>query len=423
MIWSIVALVVSLGTAAVVMPIDKVVTAQGRVVAMDSSLVVQPLEISIVREINVHEGQVVHKGDVLARLDPTFSQSDKTSNALQVESLTAEVERLKAEAAGVDYKPSVINQASLVQQTIFAQRHAERTFKRENYEQKIAGLQAQLMKSVGDIQAYGERSQVASTVEQKRRELEKLGWGSQLNRLQAQDQSLEIKRSLDNAQQTARTAAGDLAAMKAESQGDERDWQAKISQDLTDASRKLVDAQASAEKSDLRNRMVELRAPTDATVLTEAPVSVGSVMQAGEKFMTLVPLNAPLELETALVGSEAGYVHLGDPVTIKFDTFPFTQYGGAKGKVSNISPDSFTNQADDRTRAGIVNQAGSTTSGGSYYRMNVSVDTVDLHDTPHGFHIAPGMPVTADVLVGKRTVFSYIMSRTLPVFMDGMREP
>jgi hemolysin D len=421
-VWCVVLLVVSLGVAAATVPIDKVVTASGRVVASDSTLVVQPLEISIVRAIKVHEGQVVHAGDILALLDPTFSQSDKTSMTLQVESFTAEVERLKAEAAGIDYKPSKATQASLVQQAIFAQRREERVLKRENYAQKISSLQATMMKAAGDIQSYGERVQVAGTVEQKRRELEKLGWGSQLNRLQAQDQSLEMKRFLENAQQIARSSANDLAAMRAEATGEERDWQAKVSQDLTDSLRKLVDAQANVEKANLRNKLVELRAAADGTVLTLANVSVGSVMQAGDKLITLVPLNAPMELETSLTGSESGYVHIGDPVTIKFDTFPYTQYGGARGKVTRISPDSFTNQTDDRTRAGVTStsQAGTATS---YYRMNVSIDDIDLHDTPKGFHVTPGMPVAADVQVGKRTVLTYIFSRVLPVFMDGMREP
>jgi hemolysin D len=422
-IWSVVGLVASLATAAATVPIDKVVTAQGRVVVTDATVVVQPLEISIVREIDVHEGQIVHKGDLLARLDPTVAQSDKTSMTLQVESLTAEVDRLKAEQAGVDYKPSVINQSSLVQSLLFAQRHEERMHKRESYRQKIASLQAQLVKAAGDIQGYGDRAQLAMSVEQKRRELEKLGWGSQLDRLSAQDQTAEMNRYLENAQHTAQGAANDLAAMKAEAAGDERDWQASVSQDLTDATRKLIDATANVEKADLRDKMVELVTPEDATVLTVASVSVGSVMQPGDKFFTLVPLNAPLELETALPGAEAGYVHLGDPVTIKFDTFPYTQYGGAKGVVRAISADSFTNDADDRTKAGVVNTPGSTTNGDSYYRLNATIDHVDLHDTPPGFHVAAGMPVSADIMVGKRTVLSYIMSRTLPIFMDGMREP
>ena len=294
--------------------------------------------------------------------------------------------------------------------------------KHENYDQKIQGLKALLLRAASDIQGYGERAQVAGSVEQKRRELEKLGWGSQLNRLQAQDQTLEMKRNLENAQQTARSAATDLAAMKAEADGEERTWQAQISQDLSDASRKLVDAQSSVEKASLHNKLVELRAVADSTVLTLAPVSVGSVMQPGDKFITLVPLNAPLELETALSGDEAGYVHLGDPVTIKFTTFPFVQYGGASGKVTNISPDSFTSQTDDRTRAGVMNN-GSGTTGDAYFRLNISLDKIDLHDTPKGFHVTPGMPVTGDVMVGKRTVLQYIMNRMLPAFSEGMREP
>lgn len=422
-IWCVIALVLSCGTAAAIVPIDIVVTAHGRVVASDSTIVVQPLETAIVREIAVREGQVVHKGDLLARLDPTFSNSDRNSMTLQVESLSAEVERLTAEAADKEYKPSVINQAALVQQVIYMHRHEQRLFKREDYKQKIASLQAQLVKAAGDIRSYNERSQVAGVVEGKRRELEKLGWGSQLNSLQAQDQAIEMRRSLENAQQAARAAAGDIAAMRAEAEGDERDWKTTVSKDLTDATRKLIDATASAEKAGLRSQLVELRADTDATVLTVASVSVGSVMQSGEKFLTLVPLNAPMEIETALGGGDAGYVHIGDPVTIKFDTFPFVLYGGGTGEVRSVSADSFTTQQDDRTRAGVVNTPGSSQTGNSYYRLNVSISDVTLHDTPKGFHVAPGMPVTADVKVGSRTVMAYLLSHALPPVAEGMREP
>ena len=38
-----------------------------------------------------------------------------------------------------------------------------------------------------------------------------------------------------------------------------------------------------------------------------------------------------------------------------------------------------------------------------------------LHDVPDGFRMTPGMPVTADIKVGKRTVLAYLMARVLPV--------
>ncbi len=129
-----------------------------------------------------------------------------------------------------------------------------------------------------------------------------------------------------------------------------------------------------------------------------------------------------------MLGSEAGYVHVGDQVTIKFDTFPFVQYGTAKGTVRVVSPDSFTptGQSPDVVPRGMSDQASTAQApnpGQAYYKAKISIDKVELHDTPRGFHIVPGMPITADIMVGKRTVLSYIFSRALPVVMDGMREP
>jgi hemolysin D len=46
-----------------------------------------------------------------------------------------------------------------------------------------------------------------------------------------------------------------------------------------------------------------------------------------------------------------------------------------------------------------------------------------LHDVPPGFHIVPGMPVTADIKVGERTVLAYLLGRIMRVGSEGMREP
>jgi hemolysin D len=58
-----------------------------------------------------------------------------------------------------------------------------------------------------------------------------------------------------------------------------------------------------------------------------------------------------------------------------------------------------------------------------FYRSRIAIDRVDLHDVPANFHVAPGMPVTADIKVGKLTVLGYLMGRVLAVVAEGMREP
>ena len=57
------------------------------------------------------------------------------------------------------------------------------------------------------------------------------------------------------------------------------------------------------------------------------------------------------------------------------------------------------------------------------YRARISLDQLKLHDVPQNFRVTPGMPVTADIKVGKRTVLSYLLGRILPVAQEGMREP
>ncbi len=152
---------------------------------------------------------------------------------------------------------------------------------------------------------------------------------------------------------------------------------------------------------------------------------MGSVLQSGQPFITLVPNGVPLDVEAYIAGNEDGFVHVGDPVAVKFDTFPSHLYGLAYGTVRVISPNSFTAQDEQQNPTGAVPLPMSSGLSGSmaYYRTHITLDRVALHDTPAGFHIIPGMPVTTDIKVGKRTVLTYLLGRVLPVTSDAMREP
>jgi HlyD family secretion protein len=193
------------------------------------------------------------------------------------------------------------------------------------------------------------------------------------------------------------------------------------SQQLTEQGRRLSEARENLNKARLRRDLVELRADRDSIVLSVAPVSVGSVMQSAEQFLMLVPLDAPLEIEAVVDGRDAGFVGSGDPVTIKFDTFPYAIYGTAEGSVQVVSPDSFRNPNEDRQRQ--RGPRGSQDFGASYFRARMSIDALKLYNLPEGFRLSPGMPVTADIKIGKRTVLAYMFSRVVPVAKEGLREP
>ena len=153
-------------------------------------------------------------------------------------------------------------------------------------------------------------------------------------------------------------------------------------------------------------------------MLSVARVSVGSVLQSGAELITLVPTDAKLEVEAEVQGRDMGFVRQGQPVTIKFDALPFSRYGTAEGTVRALSPASFTNRTDPE--ASSLPRVGDTDP---YYRIRVSIDHMNLHDVPGSFHLMSGMPVVADVKVGRRTVLDYLLVRVLTPLQDGMREP
>ena len=337
-----------------VVRVDRVVTAQGLVVAKTSTIVIQPLETAIVRTIDVAPGDVVHAGQVLARLDPTFAEADEGALAAQVSTLQAQVSRMQAEVENRPFTYTGLDPNMALQAAIYGQRQAEFNFKLENYQQKLDSLSATIARAHADIATYGDRLAYAKTLETMRLQLEHLNVGSKINTLSAMDTRAEMAGNLANAQQQALGAQRDMAALIAERNGYIQSWHSDIADKLTDALSKLSDARESLNKAQLRRQLVEFRAEQDGTVMSVSKVSVGSVLKAGDQLMTIVPTDAPLEVEANIAGNDDGYVHVGDPVDIKFDTFPYSQYGLAHGVVRIISPDSFTAQEEQRNPTGSV---------------------------------------------------------------------
>lgn len=419
--WLLAVMVIALLAAATLLPMNMQVTATGRVIPTAESIAVQPLDLSIVKSINVREGQIVHAGDVLARLDPTLTGADLSQYKGDVEVYQATVDELTAEANRVAYEPKTANSATAVQAALFGEHTAQYRSTMDGYNQKIAGLQATLAQADADIQGYQMRLQLASQLEEIRVKLEKMQVGSAIDRLSAQDQRVEMARYLATAVATAQQAQANIKEMVQERLSFDKQWFAQIASSLTDATRNLNDAKANLTKAQLHRQVVDMKAPVDAIVLNVAQVSVGSVLQPSATLMQLTPLDSPMELDTMVAGQDAGWVHPGQPVTIQFNSYPYVRFGTAEGTVRFQSPDSFTSITGP-TQQGVAMMAPGTPTM-PYYDARITVDKIKMHGIPGGFHLRPGMPVTVQIQTGQRTVFEYIMERALPVAEEGMREP
>ena len=163
-IWIVGGLFAASVVAMALIKIDQVVTAPGVVVSVTPTMVVQPLDTSIVRSIEVHEGEAVRAGQVLARLDPTFATADLGSLVEQVSALQAQVARMQAEVDGHPFAYSGLDPDLALQAAIFGQRQAEYDLKLEGYKQKIDGLVSMIARSNSDAAGYTNRLGVAQNV-------------------------------------------------------------------------------------------------------------------------------------------------------------------------------------------------------------------------------------------------------------------
>jgi hemolysin D len=412
--------VIACMVAASVIKIDKVVTGQGKLVSSQPTNLIQPLDTSIVRNIFVHAGQIVHKGDLLAELDPTFASANLKADQEQVDSYTAQIDRLRAQLANKPYVPLVANPHSALQLATYNQLQAQYTAGVANFNQQITSLQAQLAQAEADMQQYAERLKLANNVESMRQQLQQMQVGSRLDSLAAADNRLSMAGNLADAQASAKKALGDIASTEAQRDTYIQQWYSNLSQQLQQAQNYLAPVQQALTKDERMNQLVMIRAPSDSIVLNLGQASVGSVLQAGQQFISLTPMNTPLEVNVDLSGQDSGYVNIGDTVDVKLQTLPYIMYGDLKGVVESVSSDSFDPQ---QVQTGSISDVAGAAPTGLFYRARIKITDNQLHNTPQDFALTPGMPVDADVKVGKRTVMEYMMKRVLPAFSNGMREP
>jgi len=393
--------------------IDRIVTATGQLITHEPTIVVQSLNRSIISSIKVREGDRVKAGQILATLDPTFVAADVAQLEVQIESFDAEIARLQAE---LDDRPlmgvGLSERYAAAQANLMAQRAAQRAEQLRSFDSKIAHHEATIVKLQNDQKRYGERARIMKEVENMRQQLADKQVGSRLHLLQAMDQRLEVLRSLDYGANAVTESQHALETTKAEREAFLEQWRTQVNSDLVQRRTARDAAAEQLNKAQKNHDLVELKAPTDAIVQRVAKLSVGSVLTEASPLFTLVPARAQIEAEVSIDARDIGFLRTEDQVAVKLEAYNYLEHGHVEGRVRVISEDAYTTQSDD-----------GKTPVRPYYKANVVIDRAELVNVPAGFRMLPGMPVTADVKVGTRTLLSYVTHGITRSLNEAMREP
>jgi hemolysin D len=397
-----------------VVKLDRVVSGSGRILPSQGSLFVQPLDRAIVTGLLVHSGDLVRKGEVLATLDPTFAQADLKDLQQKEASGAALVARLEAEQAGRAYVADASSPDSQLQAAIFDERRAEYAQQINDYDARLRSASSAIDRSQNDAEGYEKRLALAQQVEQAQLDLQKKGFGTKLGLINATSNRVEMQRVTTESQGAAAQGQHDRAALQAERGVFVSKWRDEVTSQLVVARNQLSAVQQSLAKAAKVSDLSTLTAPADAVVLKVGKASIGSVidpsLQSNEPLFTLTPLGGPLEAEIRINARDIGFIRRGDTVRVKLDAYRYTTHGAAKGVIKSISDGSFTTGDDGQIVA-------------PYYRARVAITDVHLRNVPANFRLIPGLTISGEVMVGRRTILDYLLGGAMRTGSEAMREP
>ncbi len=411
--------------------LDIIVSAEGKLVPQTLLKIVQPAESGVIKEILVHEGEKVRAGQVLAKLDTTMSNADKSSVQQELANQRMQVRRIVAQLSG-QAMPSQPNDDPL----LYAQVHAQYTAQRKAFQDNLEQERSLLMKAEQEAKSA---KQVLSKLEETLpsydkaaatyKKLQQAGFFSTLAAEDKQREALEKAKDLA-AQESAVTALiANIAAQRQNVDKVKSNYHSELQKELTDIRSKIVQLELNLDKSIYKKDLMELKAPQDGIIKDVATTTVGAVVQPGSVLITLVPHSEKLFADVTIKNEDVGFVRVGQTAQIKLAAYPFQKYGMVRGKVIWISADAMeVNPATpniQRSNANTNNMTDNNQTGGNHasYKARIQLDGQSLIDPQkNALTMTSGMQIVAEINQGKRSVLEYLLSPVQKVLQEAGHE-
>jgi hemolysin D len=417
--------------------VDIIATAQGRLLPTGRVKVVQPLEAGIVREIRVQDGDIVHAGDLLVALDGTTTSAERDRVAHDLMTAELDISRLlalkkesdpgKAVEALVAPDNAAAHELEMARAFTWAQA-AEQVAKIAALDQQIDQKHAESEEVRAGIDKLQATIPLLQQKDVLRTKLLAMEYGNRFAWLDAEQALQEAQHDL--LVQGRKAVETDAARAALERQRDQTraEYAHKVLSDLADAEQKASQQTQDLVKAERKSAETELRAPIDGVVQQLAIHTLGGVVTPAQQLLVIVPEGQSLILEAMVSNADVGFVHAGQEVEVKVETFNFTRYGLIHGRVISISPDVVTedkrptdesgaNSADAKNVKGDQ-QANSSPS----YVARVALEGTSMMVDGRTEQLRPGMAVTAEIKTGSRRILEYLLSPLRQYSQEAIRE-
>ncbi|MEH1988743.1 HlyD family efflux transporter periplasmic adaptor subunit [Nostoc sp.] len=201
----------------------------------------------------------------------------------------------------------------------------------------------------------------------------------------------QAKLRLQEEQSSYKSAvqAGQLAVMKNQEQL--KDIQAQIT--ATQSEIAQTKSQLISTRLQIQQRVV--RSPINGVIFELPTTKPGAVVQIGQRIAQIAPTKTDFVLRANMPNQDSGFLKLGMPVKVKFDAYPFQEYGIVPGKVTWISPDSKVSQ----TPQGNIET----------YELEITLDQQYVQGGNKRIPLGAGQTANAEVIIRQRRVIDFVL--------------
>lgn len=409
LIWVVLALFLLAILWSFIGEIDEVVVARGKVIPIGYTKVLQSEDKGIVKRILAQEGQKVRQGDLLMELDRTMSESDLNALKKEIAYYDTNIRRIMAELEDKPFLPeagSPVDSKDFVQQmSLYRSRQSEKKAKLEFYDAQIRQKEDSVRVAESSLVKYKELLAIAREREENLKEIVDVGAISKYTYLEYKGKRIELEQNVKMNLSELSAAEAEASAARQEKAQYLAEWNRQLQEELINSRKQYNTLKESERKAELKNKLIEIKAPVDGAVHKLDIHTVGAVVTEAQPLMEVVPEGTPMEVEAWMENQDVGFVTPNMPVEIKVDAFNFQKFGTLKGKVREISPDAI----EDKER-------------GQLYRVMVSLDEEKLHMDNRDLQVYPGMAVSAEIKTRKKRIIDFFLEPFQTYKSEALRE-
>ncbi|MBD2451461.1 HlyD family efflux transporter periplasmic adaptor subunit [Nostoc sp. FACHB-152] len=395
--------------AAIVLPwamlskVDETGSARGRLEPQGKTLRLDAPVAGKVALIKVKEGQSVRSGQTLLQLESELSRTDLQQAQAKLEGQQNRVNQLQLLKNQLQMSLStqqLQNQAQESEQLA----QLDQIQQRLNSGKQVYALEKGRLKlAKNEVQRYRYLWQNGAISKSKLEEIEGAMFDRQRLLEQAQSDiqqaDTEIAKQQSANQRIKRT--GELAVL--DNQKQLREFQAQI----IDVQSEIAQTKKQIHSLQFQLQQQTLQTPIDGTIFQLSVNNAGSVVQPGQMITQIAPQGVPLIFRAQMPSQESGFLRVGMPVKLKFDAYPFQDYGVVEGQLRWVSPET---KVVETPQGKLEN-----------FELEIAVSQTYIQGENKRIALTPGQTATAEIIVRQRRIIDFVLDPFKKLQKDGLK--